>query len=38
MSFELDRRTAADGDAAHAGAVAEQRAIDAEELELEGTG
>jgi hypothetical protein len=36
--IELDRRTAADGDAAHAGAVAEQRAIDAEELELEGAG
>ena len=34
--IELDRRTAADGDAAHAGAVAQQRAIDAEELELEG--
>jgi NhaP-type Na+/H+ and K+/H+ antiporter len=33
--IELDRRTAADGDAAHAGAVAEQRAIDVEELELD---
>jgi NhaP-type Na+/H+ and K+/H+ antiporter len=35
--IELDRRTAADGDAAHAGAVAEQREIDAEELEIEDT-
>jgi NhaP-type Na+/H+ and K+/H+ antiporter len=32
---ELDRRTADDGDAAHAGAVAQQQAIDAEELEIE---
>ena len=32
---ELDRRTAEDGDAAHARAVAEQRAVDERERELE---
>jgi hypothetical protein len=35
---ELDRRTAEGGDAAHAGAVAEQRAVDEEELALEAAG